>query len=67
MIIKPIKPCPFCGYKKPLIGVDSGYPRRAWVECPLCEAKGPTESIPCGMTEEEAAVDAWNDANWRDE
>lgn len=61
-----IRECPFCGYSEPVVETDIRIPKSAWVTCPNCEAKGPTEAIPDGMTVEEAAVEAWNDANWRE-
>lgn len=62
-----LRDCPFCGYSEPtvdsmtIVGI-----KRAWVGCPNCGSRGPTEAMAIGKTEEEAAVDAWNDANWRE-
>lgn len=61
-----IRECPFCGCSEPIVETDIRTPKSAWVTCPDCEAKGPTEAIPDGMTVEEAAVEAWNDSNWRE-
>lgn len=62
-----IRECPFCGCSEPtvdsmtIVGI-----KRAWVGCPNCGSRGPTEAMAIGKTEEEAAVDAWNDPNWRE-
>ena len=57
-----IKPCPFCKYENPSIVYLTGkYFTVAWVTCPNCEAQGPHESIPFGITEQEAAIQAWNE------
>lgn len=61
-----LRECPFCGCSEPTVETDEGNPKSAWVTCPDCEAKGPTEAIPDGMTVEEAAIEAWNDSNWRE-
>lgn len=61
-----IRECPFCGCSEPIVETDIRTPKCAWVTCPDCEAKGPTEAIPDGMTVEEAAIEAWNDSNWRE-
>lgn len=62
-----IRECPFCGYPRP--SVDSmtiAGIKRAWGSCPNCGSRGPTEAMAIGKTEEEAAVEAWNDADWRE-
>lgn len=60
--------CPFCKYDKPAI-VCNKYTKltgqsfdEAWITCPMCDAEGPHESIPCkGKTVIEAAIEAWNE------
>lgn len=62
-----IKPCPFCGCKTPYVEyhfykstVGNGF-GESWVTCPLCDAQGPKEALPFNMSEEEAAIQAWNE------
>lgn len=67
MVTLYIDPCPFCKYERPAIeyhyylnSSGNGFDV-AWIKCPNCEAEGPHESMPFGMTVQEAAIQAWNE------
>ena len=62
-----IKQCPFCKCHNPYVEYHfymdthgSSYDE-SWVACPVCEAQGPHESLPVGMSVQEAAIKAWNE------